>query len=29
MSLKFWGVMLVLVVALTFIADNLYCLGAL
>ena len=25
MSLKFWGVMLVVVVVLTILADNLYC----
>ena len=25
MSLKFWGVMLVVVVVLTIVADNLYC----
>jgi len=25
MSLKFWGVMLVIVLALTFVADCLYC----
>ena len=29
MSLKFWGVMLVIVLALTFLADNLYCMGVI